>query len=362
MNSLSSRSRGAAGFTLIEIIVSIAVLGLMMVGVAQVLSSTLSTTSYGYKHMDADTQARMVLDRMAFDISRITKRTDVDYYFKKNTTSGGAPNYGNDQMAFYSESGGYYPSGVTSTSGGGDVSLIGYMIAPMQNGAYSATGTPQLVRLDKGLSWNGFSSSYPAMVFNPSPTSITSNTITSTLWGNSSGTTATANNIANGQDPDYKVIGDQIFRMEFTFLVQTSPTGVQTNGQQNSTYKTYTGGYFYDNPWSATSTNNLPNGMKDVTAIVVSIAVLDNKSRATLGGNAASYLDTAAADLSDDSCSSYSAANPVNYNNSTYTTSGYLPLALWKTNLLSAAHLGLPKTVYPQVRFYQRFCYLNHVQ
>ncbi|HEY0256228.1 MAG TPA: prepilin-type N-terminal cleavage/methylation domain-containing protein, partial [Candidatus Methylacidiphilales bacterium] len=84
MSSSSISKRSSGGFTLVEILVSFTVLGLIMVGVAQMMNSALSATLGGYKHMDADTQARMVLDRMAFDISKITKRADVDYFFQKN--------------------------------------------------------------------------------------------------------------------------------------------------------------------------------------------------------------------------------------------------------------------------------------
>ena len=146
--------KNTGGFTLIELLVSFTVLGLIMVGVAQMMSSALNATLGGYKHMDADTQARMVLDRMAYDISRITKRPDVDYFFQKNT--------GNDQMAFYSESGGYYPSDLTSATQQSDVSLVGYMI----------NSNNQLVRLSKGLSWNAANTTDTAMIFNPSPTSV----------------------------------------------------------------------------------------------------------------------------------------------------------------------------------------------
>jgi prepilin-type N-terminal cleavage/methylation domain-containing protein len=347
----ASSSRRTAGFTLVEILVSLAVLGLMMLGVAQILNGTLITSLGAYKHMDADTEARMVLDRMAYDIAHIVKRPDVDYYFQKNASSTSAP-YGNDQMAFYSESSGYYSNNVTSSAGGGggDVSLVGYMIAPMQNGVYnSGTGTLHLCRLSRGLAWNGFNSSV-AMVFNPlaniqssGVTSITSNTITSNWTG-----------VSNGTDTNYQVIGDQVFRLEYTFLVQSSPTGVSSTG--TGTPNLYTTGGFYDKPWSATTTTNTPNGMKDVTAIVVSIAVLDSKSRAMLGSNLASALTTAASSLNDDTCQS----TVLNY--ATGSASGYLPLALWKTNLLATAHLGLPKDVWQQVRFYQRFCYLNHLQ
>jgi prepilin-type N-terminal cleavage/methylation domain-containing protein len=356
MKSLASRSRSAAGFTLVEILVSLAVLGLMMLGVAQILNGTLITSLGAYKHMDADTQARMVLDRMAYDIAHIVKRNDVDYVFQKNTLAGTFK--GNDQMAFYSESGGYYPSGVSASpgGGGGEVSLVGYMIP---NNAATPNLNNQLCRLSKGIAWNGYKSTLPAMVFNPlagfatgtatvSTNGAYSNTLLTTNWDGAT------NHVADGSDPDYQVIGDQVFRMEFTFLVQSPASGAYATG--TIAPLTSTAGGLYDYPWYSTTGNTSVRGLQDVTAIVVSIAVLDNKSRAMLGSNVTSALNTASSTLSKDGC----ASAVMNYH--TGPTTGYLPLTLWKTNLLAAAHLGLPKEVWQQVRFYQRFCYLNHLQ
>ncbi len=129
----------------------------MMVGVAQMLNSAMIASLGGYKHLDADTQARMVLDRMAFDIAKMSRRADVDYYFAKNV-DGATP--GNDQMAFYSESGGYYPSGVSAATQGSEVSLVGYRI----------NANNQLERLSKGLIWNGVSNTAPPMVYGVSAT------------------------------------------------------------------------------------------------------------------------------------------------------------------------------------------------
>ena len=318
---LSSR-KSSGGFTLVEILVSFTVLGLIMIGVAQMMNSALSATLGGYKHLDADTQARLVLDRMASDISKMTKRLDVDYFFQKNA--------GNDQMAFYSESGGYFPADLTSSSQQSDTSLVGYMIS-----------NNQLVRLSKGLSWNAVNTTDKAMIFNPNPTIVTNtplntNTIP-TNWPN----------IAGGTDTDYHVIGDQVFRMEYTFLIQTSPTSSQTSPNQTTTIS-----YFYDTPWVKPDTT--PIGLKDVTAIVVTIAVLDNQSRA-LTTAAAITTAGSATNLADDAFTSY----PSNPTAITSTTA--LPMVAWKTKL-AANGLGLPKAAASQVRFYQRYCYLNHLQ
>jgi Tfp pilus assembly protein PilV len=333
--SFHSSRKIRGGFTLVEILVSFTVLGLIMVGVAQMMNSALSATIGSYKHMDADTQARMVLDRMAFDISKITKRSDVDYFFKKNTTAGTTP--GNDQMAFYTEAGGYYPNDAT-TAQDGEVSLVGYMI----------NSNNQLVRLSKGLVWNGANNTDTAVVFNPlanvqtNPltTIITSNTITST-WPQ----------VSTGLDPNYQVIGDQVFRFEYSFLVQASPNSSGTN----------TGEGLFDAPWS-TAPEKTPNGLQNVTAIIVSIAVLDNNSRAIVNNISSTALQTAASKLADDGFPSTSGASAP----SPGSMANKLPLPLWKATLGTAlgngTNLGLPKSVASQVRFYQRYCYLNHLQ
>jgi prepilin-type N-terminal cleavage/methylation domain-containing protein len=310
MNMRISPSRNnSGGFTLIEVLVSMTVLGLMMVGVAQMMNSAMSATLGSYKHMDADTEARMVLDRIAFDIAKITKRADVDYYFQKGT--------GNDQMAFYSESGGYYPSGVTTTTPESNVSLVGYRI----------NSSNQLERLSKALVWNGVTSSTSgaagltstdkAMAFLPQ-------TIAST-WPLVEGA---------GADPDYQVIGEQVFRLEYCFLVQNKFTTAPAITATTATLS--------DSPYASPDTTI--NGLQDVVAVVVSIAVLDSQSRAIVSPTT---LQTAASNLSD-------------VNGGTIANNG-LPSTVWKTKLLSTG-LGLPKAAATQVRIYQRYCYINHVQ
>jgi prepilin-type N-terminal cleavage/methylation domain-containing protein len=316
--TMPSRRTAACGFTLVEVLVSISILGLMMVGVAQMLNSAMSATLGGYKHMDADTQARMVLDRMAYDISRISRRTDVDYYLKTSTT---VPMAGNDQMAFFSESSGYYPNGATSTQQS-TFSLVGYRI----NSSY------QLERLNKSLIWNGASATdsqtgatTPTPMVFGAPASF--GTLINTNWSKVEG---------SGADPDYQVIGDQIFRLEYCFLVESSATGNTA---------TVTASNLTDTPY--VSPNTTYNGLQDVVAIVVSVAVLDSQSQAIATKMSPTAMATAATKLDDVS-------------GATIATNK-LPLTLWKADL-AANHLGLPATAASQVRFYQRYCYINHAQ
>src|SRR5947208_10483492 len=106
-------------FTLVEMLISIVVLALLILMVTQVVNTAATIVRPANKHIDTDTQARAILDRMALDIGRMLKRTDVDYYVKaplgyKNPNSHGQDKklqtgqQGSDQIAFFSQVPGYY--------------------------------------------------------------------------------------------------------------------------------------------------------------------------------------------------------------------------------------------------------------
>src|SRR6266478_1974837 len=69
-------------FTLAELLASIAILTLLILIVTKMVNSASTITTMGNKRMDADSQARPVLDRMAVDFTQIVKRPDVDYFLK----------------------------------------------------------------------------------------------------------------------------------------------------------------------------------------------------------------------------------------------------------------------------------------
>src|SRR5438874_7085166 len=115
-----SQSRGyRAAFTLVELSVTMGVLVLLVLLFTQLFNSAATVTILGYKKMDADSEARQVLDRMTFDFAQMVKRPDVDYYLKcdgcppaGSVIDCGACGLqpGNDQAAFYSTVPGYYPT------------------------------------------------------------------------------------------------------------------------------------------------------------------------------------------------------------------------------------------------------------
>ena len=80
--SVVATRRRRAAFTLAELLVSMGVLVLLVLLFTQLLNSAATTMTFGNKRMDADSQARQLLDRMAIDFAQMLKRTDVSYYRK----------------------------------------------------------------------------------------------------------------------------------------------------------------------------------------------------------------------------------------------------------------------------------------
>ena len=115
-----------SGFTLIEMLVSMAVLVLLIVVVSQMVNSTATLTKNSGKHMDSDSQARDVSTASRWISPGWCSGRDADTLFVKST--------GNDKMFFYSETPSYFSgdaSGVTpAPQNDSPLSLIGYRVNP----------------------------------------------------------------------------------------------------------------------------------------------------------------------------------------------------------------------------------------
>src|SRR5205823_3067601 len=139
-----------AGFTLAELLVTTGVLVLLVFLASQLFNSAATITTLGHKQMDADSQARQVLDRMAIDFAQMVKRSDVDYYVKSNPVGVAGVRTvqqpGNDQIAFYSAVPGYYPTSNYQSP----VSLVAYRV----NSNSTSSSYNKMERLGRGLLWN----------------------------------------------------------------------------------------------------------------------------------------------------------------------------------------------------------------
>ena len=242
-------------FTIVELLVSVAVLVVLVLLVSRLFSSAASITTSGNKRMDAEAQIRPLFERMAVDFSQMAKRSDLDF-FGKNTAapnSVGGSMAGNDQIAFYSSVPGYYPSSGSQSP----ISLI----------AYRVNAQNKLERAAKGLVWNGVSASSTPVVFLPS-------TINGS-WASATDLTASPT-----PDPDTDLIGPYVFRFEYYYLLKN--------------------GNLSDTPWDTSAGHTSVSGMQDVAAISVSIATIDPKSRLLISD---SQLTTLASHLPDFSTS-----------------------------------------------------------
>ena len=251
-----------SAFTLVEMLVSVAVLALMVVMVSQLTNSAATTVGNSGKHMDADTEARLLFNRMAYETQKMVKRQDVDYSTFKQPAStyltvygGGAQpanlqNNQNDQFAFYSETNGYFTSNTISGSDKAPVSLIAYKV---DNQLYPAGSVPVLWRLGKGLGWepNNASGGWENMVYLPMTFDK--------RWPKGK--------LFDTTDPSYQTISPQVFRFEYTYLLKATASKAAR---------------FSITPWDTAATapaHTSINGFKDVNAIVVAIALLDSTSR-----------------------------------------------------------------------------------
>ena len=290
------------GFTLVELLVSVSVVVLLVFLTTQLINSAATVTTLGNKVMDSDSQAREVFDRMAFDVAQMVKRSDVDYYLK--TFGIGPFTNQNDQIAFYSNASGYYPS----SSSQSPVSLVGYRV----NSDPSSPAYNRMERLGKGLVWNGAATGAP-MVFLPQTISG--------AWPFAV-STSTA-------DPTYEVIGPQVFRFEYYYL--------------------RTGGFLSDQP----SAGNTASAMREVTAIVVDLAVIDPRSRALLTEDQITSFNT--------SSLSQPSPNFLQDFSSDQNQPGQFLSRKWRTKvntLISASTTTLPREALKGIRLYERYLYL----
>ncbi|PYL72664.1 MAG: hypothetical protein DMF26_16015, partial [Verrucomicrobia bacterium] len=190
------------GFTLAELVVSMGVLALLIVLASQFFNSAATVTTLGNKQMDADAQARQLLDRMAIDFAQLVKRTDVDLFAKGTVApnSVGGPMNGtggqtnNDRIAFFSAVPGYYPTGSYQSP----LSLVTYRV----NSDSTSSSYDKMERMGKGLLWNAATPTPPPIVFMPLKISDT--------WPAATSGTLT--------DANYELIGPQVFRFEYCYL------------------------------------------------------------------------------------------------------------------------------------------------
>lgn len=333
----------AGGFSLIEVMVSVVVLICIVLLAGSMVTGVSRSTIQAGKQMDADNQARQIFSRMASDFAAIYNRGDVSYYFNSKG--------GNDEFYFYSQAPGHPANGSSSSddSSLSGSSLVGYRVSQAGNDRI------ELERLAAGLHWmdvGGNTSSSgraSSLLFLPVLVKDAFAQIIADPSNNSS-------NAASSASSQWDVVGDQVFRMEFCFLLKdgtfssmpvTNNAGTTNNldagaapGVGDDSTKGYSSGSrWYDKVGQVAYQCKVatqgaaewkPIGLGDVNAVGVTLALLAPRSRAL---TEVSAVKSAAASLSD-----FSAAPVAND---------------WQSR---AASLSSPLS---SMRVYERFFYLN---
>jgi hypothetical protein len=291
--------RSTEAFTFVELLVAVSILVLLTLTVARLFDAASSATTRSNKHIEADAEARPVLDRLAIDIAQIVKCREIDYYFKSpaspQVVSGLVP--GNDQFAFFSQVAGYYPS----TGSQSPVSLVAYRI----NSDSTSQAFNKMERLGKGLVWSGGSPTSVPIVFLPLQIS--------SVWPASTNSTPDPQN-------DYEVIGPTVFRFEYYYLLKN--------------------GSFSITPWDTVAGHSSINGLQDVASIIVALASIDRKSSELITNTQFSAL----------------AVNMADY--AATMQPGDL-LGQWQSAIdANAVTPPIPGTALSAIRIYERYFYL----
>ncbi len=217
---LSETRKAKNAFTILELLVAITILVILVTVVGRVVSSASNSIVRSESYLDIDREARLVFDRLAVDIGRMIRRRDLYYGISKNS--------GNDRFDFFSE-----VKGVSSGDARSNYSIVNYQV----NNDYALT------RAVVARSW-----------FDPF---ILANDVN--------------HNLIQLGGEYFTVMAPSVFRFEYTFLLKPTSTGQMR---------------FSNRPYHASEDEEEGvydptriRGFRDVAAIVVGLALLDEKSR-----------------------------------------------------------------------------------
>lgn len=231
-------------FTLVEILVAVAVLSIILLIVAQIFNSSSSAISQNSENMNTLDASEAVLQQIGLDMSRMILRNDVDYSFEK-IASGSAGNLaGNDTLSFYARTTGLSATGVPSTGTPRSLSVVNYQVVPN-----ASTG---LLELDYGalqIDWDN-SGSNPLVLTSANQLLSTPNTLPAVS--------------------SLITLAPEVVRLEICFVLANDP--VTTDNPPlllTPVAPVYTAG-------------TVPFPIQNVAGIIVGIVVIDPKSRLLL--------------------------------------------------------------------------------
>ena len=230
----------SGGFTLIELMVAMAVFVMMALLLVGLTEGTMRVTGQSQRRISADAGARQVLDRISADVARAIVRDDLPFRVDKTA--------GNDGISFLANVDGY-------TAGRG-MSVISY------NGS---NGT-----LQRGVDATSWTDGSEAMDF----TSVTN----------------AAANAGYLERPgmDYEIIAQDVFRLEIAFLMGDGTIKADIGTAANGTSRV----------GSLASSSGTP-ASDTIKAVIIGIASIDERAREALGTAGVAALQGAFPDAVD---------------------------------------------------------------
>jgi len=179
-NNRKPYAASAAGFSLIELMAAIVILIFLVLIMTKMIDITSRTSMLTGKTMDVESEVRMVFDRFALDLNQAVNRPDVDWRLNKAV--------GNDQIGFWSQVRGYNSQRTLSS--------VNFRVASMApTPGVPGSGLPQLERAARGVGWDD-------MVLGVEQDPLLGPTLVIPA------------------SSDYQLLGDQIFRLEFCYLLK----------------------------------------------------------------------------------------------------------------------------------------------
>lgn len=329
-------------FTLVELLVSMAVLSLLLVLTAQMIGQTMSATTASNKVMDTATMSRTVLDRLGRDFSTAKLSGGAAALYYSGSTSTTIDPAKNSTIGFICSSRARYSSTVGVQQ---DVRglVVGYKIRDLQ--VTVAPGlAPNIPLMARGDAAFTFSKAYTGSAQG-------TNNYGFNIWG----MLGVANKYSmpldlittnTSQDQsllNWQGLSDGVLRFHLSFLldngkiVQIPPSQndlTQTPPLKNLQANGDTGACI---PVAFSASTSADPNKRYVRGLIAGLVVLDESTLHLAYARDASYTATLATALK----------RPQN--------DGETPLSVWQANLPKVAFLPVRQNL----RFYQRFCPVN---
>jgi len=254
---LRSRIGNRQAFTLVEILVAMAVFILIVLMVAQIFSGSSTAITQSNKSMSALDASQAVFQQIGLDIARMLIRDDVDYSFAK-VASGTTGNLaGNDSFSFYSRTAGLASTGTPTAGTSRALSVVKYQV--VQN------TTTALQELDYGaqqIDWDN-SGSNPLVTTSATQLLTTPNTLP----------------VASS----FATLAPEVIRMEICFQLVNDPNGNNPPQLLTPTVPVYVAPY---SPVPTSPKISIPLPIRNLAGIFIGIVVIDPQSRRLLPSGA----------------------------------------------------------------------------